>query len=161
MRWNYRIGAVATALSIGSGAMMYAPHVAHAANDMTFDNHLTNEQWLYADGTTSVGGPNRAPTPGTRFVLRFDMSQGGTIVGFSNVECTVTFNGNMLCSATDSITGVGDIVETGLIRNAGQGPPLVFDNVVSGGTFGYRGIRGDAHHHNTGPGTETETLNLA
>ena len=58
----------------------------------------------------------------------------------------VTFNDNILCSAVFAFTNRGDISGTALVRGgAGQNFPTVFDGVVTGGTFAFRNVHGDAH----------------
>src|SRR5258708_2800379 len=117
---------------------------AGATFEFSFTSHPTNFEAVI-DGHATLN-PSSPPGPGDRVIIREDLLQGTTNIGYSNIVCTVTFNDNELCDALFAFAGKGDLTGTALIRGgAGQSGPSVFDGAVTGGTFAYRNAHGDAH----------------
>jgi hypothetical protein len=118
---------------------------AGASSEFTAVGHDTNVEFVSAKGATLT--PSGPAEPGDRILVRQDLSENGTLVGYSNIACTVTFNDNALCEGILAFTNKGDLHVSALLRaGAGPtGPPGVFDAVVDGGTFAYRGAHGDGH----------------
>ena len=135
-----------SAILVGGGVLIAATASrAGASSEFTLVAHTTNVEFLTAGGASPV--PTGQLAPGDRILLRQDVSQNGTVVGYSNVVCTATFNDNALCDAIIAIRNRGDLHATGLLRGAvgPNGIPGVFDTAVNGGTFAYRNAHGDAH----------------
>jgi hypothetical protein len=116
-----------------------------AAQELVVVEHQTNIEFVI-DGKASVTPPQAPPGPGSSIILRNNLLQGSTVIGYDNVICTVTFNNNVLCDAVLAINGKGDIHGTALIRGNPDGSSAsVFDATIDGGTFAYRNARGDVH----------------
>jgi hypothetical protein len=118
---------------------------AGASSEFTVIAHGTNAELVTAKGASAA--PSLPFGPGDRLVLRADLLQNGAVVGSGTVVCTVTFNGDLLCDAIDTINGRGDLHITTLLRGAvgPSGIPKVFDLVVDGGTFAFSNAHGSAH----------------
>jgi len=162
-RYLAGLGMAVTA-AVGGSALL-GQHSAGASVEMTLEGHLTNVQFATSHGSFLPGndpsGSGSQPVPGDRIIIRDDMSQDGVAVGFVNIVCTVTFNDNTLCDGMYAIDGRGDIHFSALLRNNTSRPgPMVFDGVISGGTFNYRGSRGDIHFVNLPNGDTQATLNI-
>ena len=88
------------------------------------------------------------PNTGDQISFRDTLTQGGNTVGFDTVICTDTFNNNGMCTDVISITNVGDIHVTALVRDvfdfSGSGP-ATFDASIDGGTFAYAHATGYMH----------------
>jgi hypothetical protein len=124
--------------------IMLTSSSAGAQFRFSFTEHLTNFE-ATVNGQRTLN-PATPPGPGDSFFLRNDLLQNGVVVGFDNIQCTVTFNDNTICSGVAAFTNKGDIVLTGLLRDgATLANPKVFDAAVTGGTFLYRNAHGDAH----------------
>lgn len=156
---NKLLAAAVAALLIGGVGDVAIATSARASTTVVYNHHLTNEQWVFTDGTTDFH-PHGPPSPGDRNFLRFEISQNGNVVGYANVTCTFIFNGNSQCIGVDAITGRGDLILAGLVRPNGEAPPAVFDLAITGGTFAFSGARGDVHIENSPPGQETVTVHF-
>jgi hypothetical protein len=144
MRWKYRIAAVVGAAGIGLGALALTAGGAHAATTLRFTEHETNVE--YVIGGHATLSPTSPPGPGDSILFRSDLLQNGANVGFLNAQCVVIFNDNLSCGGFFAFNGKGDIYGTGLLRNGASGNiPSVFDIAITGGTFAYRNVHGDAH----------------
>jgi len=133
---------------------------AGASQEFSVTATQTNFEFISANGTVT-DNPTTPPQLGDRFTLRESLAQGNTVVGYDNVDCSVTFNNNVLCDAVWAFTGRGDIVGSGLIRDevdpSGTGPS-VFDAAITGGTFAYAHASGSIHFVSTGETTTQETF---
>lgn len=140
-----RAGAIAGLLALAVPVtVLLTATSAGATFEFSFTERTTNQEFVIGGKPTLT--PQAPPGPGDTFVIRGDLLQAGAVVGFDNVQCTVTFNDNILCSAVFAFTNRGDISGTALVRGgAGQNFPTVFDGVVTGGTFAFRNVHGDAH----------------
>jgi hypothetical protein len=132
---------------------------AGANFEFTFTERTTNQEFVIGGKATLA--PQAPPGPGDSFVVRSDLLQAGAVVGYDNVQCTVIFNDNVLCTAMFAFTNRGDIYGSALIRGgAGQNFPSVFDGVVTGGTFAFRNVHGDGHAVGVSPTDTNWTFNL-
>lgn len=140
-----RAGAVVGLLAVlAPVTMLVTATSAGATFEFSFTERTTNQEFVIGGKATLT--PQSPPGPGDSFVIRADLLQAGAVIGFDNVQCTVTFNDNILCNAVFAFTNRGDISGTALLRGgAGQNFPTVFDGVVTGGTFAFRNVHGDAH----------------
>ena len=132
---------------------------AGATFEFTFTSHPTNFEAII--GGHATVNPSAQPGPGDTFIIRDDLLEGTTNVGFDNVTCTVTFNDNLLCNAVFAFTGKGDLMGTALLRGgAGGNGPSVFDGAIEGGTFAYRNAHGDVHITTQPSGDSQNTVNF-
>ncbi|GAC1545879.1 MAG: hypothetical protein NVS3B12_34620 [Acidimicrobiales bacterium] len=157
--------AIATAsLAAGSAAAIIEAPPVGATVEFVLVSHTTNFEIVTQSGSFVPSGPPPPnappPAPGDRFFIRQDLSQSGAVVGFANIVCTATFNNNLLCDAIYAINGRGDLHLTALVRNGALSEPTVFDAVVNGGTFNFRGAHGDDHIVKLPNGDNQETFNL-
>ncbi|GAC1598001.1 MAG: hypothetical protein NVS3B21_23120 [Acidimicrobiales bacterium] len=157
-------GVIAASMIAASASLIVSATQAGAGAEFTLTAHTTNIQIVTQRGSFVPSGPPPSnaplPAPGDRFLLRDELSQGGAVVGFSNIVCTVTFNNNLLCDAIYALSGRGDIHLTALVRGGALNEPAVFDAVIDGGTFNFRGLHGDVHIVNLPNGDTQETFNL-
>lgn len=145
MRKSRLLSLLSAAVVAGGAGVAAFATPAGARSEFTVLVHPTNLMFVTSAGASLVRpGPL---VPGDRIIRRNDISENGSLVGYSNVVCTVTFNDNLLCDTLIAINGVGDIHAATLLRGAvgPSGPPQVFDATVDGGTFGYRTAHGSAH----------------
>jgi hypothetical protein len=157
-----RLVLLAAAIAVAAPLLIIAnAGQAGATWEFTFTDHQTNFQAII--GGQSTLNPTSAPGPGDTFVIRDDIIQNGSTVGYDNVACTVTFNDNLLCNAVLAFNGKGDLTATALLRgDAGNVTlPYPFDVAITGGTFLYRNAHGDAHVVDTTQGDSTWTVNFA
>jgi hypothetical protein len=125
---------------------------AGADVELSFTEHPTNYEAIIGGHMTV--NPTSPPGPGDTFVLRGDLLQGSTVIGYDNVKCTVTFNDNEFCDGVFAFAGKGDVFGSALLRGGAsasctQQCPAIFDAAITGGTFSYRNAHGDAHAVNT------------
>jgi len=152
------LGAVA-ALVVGSGAAVGATaSQAGAASEFSLVSHTTNVEFVTAAGASLV--PAGPLVPGDRLVIRSDLAENGSAVGYTNLVCTVTFNSNVMCDAMFALSSRGDLHASALIRGAAgpAGVPSTQDFIVDGGTFAFRRAHGSAHVVVSSNGDETFTF---
>jgi hypothetical protein len=147
---QYRIIGGLSALVLAAGGLTLATvQQAGASQEFTLTAHQTNFEYVPVGGpATANPSDNTAPGIGDEFIIREELLQGTTAIGFDNVICTETFNNNGLCTAVFSITGKGDIHVTALIRDEfdpNSNGPSVFDGAIDGGTFAYARASGGVH----------------
>jgi hypothetical protein len=112
----------------------------------------TNFAVIPAGGAATINPSNSyVPNTGDDVTFRDTLTQGTATVGFDTVICTDTFNNNGLCTDVISITNVGDIHLTALVRglfipfSSSSGGPSTFDASIDGGTFAYANATGYMH----------------
>ena len=146
---RYRILAVVVALMALGGFLVTTAQQAGASSEFSVVSHETNFEYVPANGpATAMPSDNLVPSIGDRAILRDDLMQGNTTIGYDNIICSDTYNNNALCDAVFSITGKGDIHATALVRGLfdfSTNGPAVFDASIDGGTFAYANARGDIH----------------
>jgi hypothetical protein len=142
-----RLGLLGVALATLTGGLLIATTTPAGANvEFSVIQHNTNFEAAIGGAAASPNPPQKAPAPGDRFIIRDDLLQGSTNIGYDNIVCTVTFNDNLLCDALFAIINKGDIHGTALLRGgAAANGPSVFDGAIDGGTFAYRNAHGDVH----------------
>jgi hypothetical protein len=160
---RYRIIAGLAALVLAGGGLVFATaSQAGATQEFSVTATTTNVELVPAGGqpTTNI---MTSPAIGDQFLIREQLTQGSTVVGYDNVICSVTFNNNGLCNAVFAITGKGDIHGTALIRDEfdpNTNGPSVFDGSIDGGTFAYAHASGSVHIVITGQTTSTDTFSF-
>jgi hypothetical protein len=139
-------GALGVFLLLSGGVVVATAQQVGATNEFSVVGRDTNIEWLPAGGTPTLSQP-ASPSIGDKFILREDLLQDGTNIGFDNIICTDTFNNNALCEGVFAITGKGDIHATALIRNFFDfaNEPASFDAAIDGGTFAYAHASGSIH----------------
>jgi hypothetical protein len=150
---------VATIAVAVPAVTLFSSAPAGATFEFSFTTHNTNFEFVI--GGKGTLNPTSPPGPGDSTIIRDDILQGSTNIGYTNVACTVTFNDNLLCNAVFALTNKGDIHATALIRGgAGQNFPATFDGIIDGGTFAYRNAHGDVHVVNQPNGDSQNTVNF-
>ena len=156
-----KLVALMVALVVGGGAVVgVTASQAGASSQFTVVAHGTNAEFVTATGASVA--PSGPLVPGDRLVLRADLLQNGTVVGSTEVICTVAFNGDLFCDGIDTINNRGDLHVTTLLRGA-VGPggiPKVFDIVVDGGTFAFQNAHGSGHVTVLPNGDESTTYTI-
>jgi len=158
---RYRLLACLSALLLAGGGLIVATaQQAGAQTEFTVVATQTNFEIILANGTVTQN-PTAPLQAGDRFTLRESLAQGSTVVGFDNVDCSVTFNNNTLCDAVWAFTGRGDIMGTALLRDEvdpNSNGPSVFDAAITGGTFAYAHASGSIHFVNQSNNVSQETF---
>jgi hypothetical protein len=156
-----RLLACAGTLALVLGVFVMNAPTAGAGSEFSLIGHQTNIQFVI--GAVSSPTPPTGPfNPGDRVLIREDLSRDNAVVGWDNIDCTVTFNDNLLCTALYAINGKGDLHLTALLRGgASQQGTSVFDAIVDGGTFAYRNAHGDAHLTDLANGDTQVTFTLS
>jgi hypothetical protein len=142
-----RISVALAALAVaGTALVALTAQQVGASQEFSVVAHQTNFEFFPSGGQGTIN-PTAPPQIGDRFILRHDLFEGLTNVGYDNVVCTVTFNDNLLCDVMFALAGKGDLHGTALLRGGASvnGPPSVFDATIDGGTFAYASARGMIH----------------
>lgn len=112
----------------------------HHATRISLLAHLTNIEFITTAGATSTF-PTGPLAPGDRVLGRDNLLQGGSVAGYDNEVCTVTFAGNVLCDDILTLSNRGQVHVSWSFR----WPATTYDGVVDGGTAEFRGVSGDFH----------------
>ena len=146
---GHRLLAGFVALVLAGGGLVVATVQQAGANvELSVTAHQTNFEFVPAGGQPTANPPNTPPSIGDSFIIRENLLQGTTVIGYDNIICTETFNNNGLCTAVFAINGKGDIHGTALIRDQfdpNTNGPAVSDGAIDGGTFAYAHATGSAH----------------
>lgn len=157
-----RLAALAAAAVIAVPTVMMLTATQAGANvELTFTERETNIEFVIGGHATLQ--PTGPFSPGDMLIIRGDLLQGSTNVGYDNVKCTVTFNDNLYCDGVFAFTNKGDVFGSALLRGGAgsENGPSVFDAAITGGTFGFRNAHGDAHAVSVANSNDTNwTFNL-
>src|SRR5262245_52437184 len=124
---------------------------AFAATDASGGHHAGNFSYIVRNaGTeylTRTGLTDTFPgalTTGDQIFSRDVLLRRSTRIGYDNMTCTVTFDGNDLCHTVSVFSGKGDVEATWLWagRNTSHYGPRHFAGVIDGGTGRYKGAGG-------------------
>ncbi len=144
---------VACALGLVGGTL-----VANAGADITAPETITVLGTVTKDRFVDVG--KKGPTPGDTFMFVEQLTDESddSVVGKSNIACTMHIGSWAICTGTFNITGRGEIVGQGLVP-FGQGGSS-FDVPVTGGTGEFANVRGEVHIEPISETEERHTLEL-
>jgi hypothetical protein len=153
MGMGYRTLAALSALVVVSGvALVSTSQQAGAQQEFSLVATQTNFAVIPAGGAATINpSSSYVPNTGDEVSFRDTLTQGTATVGFDTVICTDTFNNNGLCTDVISITNVGDIHLTALVRglftpfSSNSSGPSTFDATIDGGTFAYANATGYMH----------------
>jgi len=153
MGMRYRILAAFSALVVVGGvALVATSQQAGAQQEFSLVATQTNFAVIPAGSAATINPSNSyVPNTGDEVTFRDTLTRGTATVGFDTVICTDTFNNNGLCTDIISITNVGDIHLTALVRDlftafsSNSNGPGTFDASIDGGTFAYANATGYMH----------------
>src|SRR5690348_588085 len=115
-----RLALFAAMLMVAAPAVVLLGSSQAGANvEISYVEHETNIEFVI-NGQRTLN-PTALPGPGDSFIVRDDLLQGATNIGYDNIQCVVTFNNNLLCNGVLSFTGKGDMTVATLLRGAASG----------------------------------------
>jgi len=153
MGLRYRIlAALSVVVAVGGVAVVATTQQAGAQQEFSLVATRTNFAVIPAGGAATINPSNSyVPNTGDEVTFRDTLTRGAVTVGFDTVICTDTFNNNGMCTDVISITNVGDIHLTALVRglftpfSSNSNGPGTFDASIDGGTFAYANAVGYMH----------------
>jgi hypothetical protein len=129
---------------------------ASASTAIPSPETITTVGTTVKDKFVDVG--KKGPSVGDTFATTVDIkSQAGVDLGTERTQCTLGAGRWAICTGAFDITGLGEIVGTGMVNFGTESPD--FDVPITGGTGDFANVRGVAHIHLTENG-ETDTLEL-
>ena len=145
---------VACALGLVAGTF-----VANAGADIAAPETITVLGTVTKDRYVDVG--KKGPTPGDTFMFVEQLTDESddSVVGKSNISCTMHIGSWAICTGTFTINGRGEIVGQGLVP-FGQDDVASFDVPVTGGTGEFDNVRGEVHVEGISETEERHTLSL-
>jgi hypothetical protein len=150
MNVRTRIGlGAAAAIIVAGGAAGAATATAQASSQtqgqLTFTVQPADLEFFGNSGP--IGPYPTSPlVPGDRIVGQDSILQGGKLVGHDNEECTVSFNGDVLCQDIFRLDGQGDVQASWALQwPANGGAPATYEGIIEGGTGRFSTAHGTFH----------------